>query len=444
MELKAQDAKLTFQIDSGAEISLMSEAQWIQLKSPELQTTNVVPVNFDGSQMKSLGKLSIKFDTIDTPLEFLVVRSSRSHGLIGRDLIDASQSKLACVFASMCDYLPPIKGFKASMSTAQGSAPLKFIKARKVPIHLKDQLDAELTRLQTLGVIEPISFSNHASPVVWVKKANGSYRMCVDFKATLNDSLQSDAYPIPSVEEIFAKIGKSNVFAKIDLACAYWQIELDEDSKKMSVINTHKGLFQVNRLQMGMKNSSAIFQRCMESVLKDIDGVVIYQDDILVCAESRRQLKKRLGLIFKRLEEYDVTLNKEKCVTETESLRFLGFLVSKDGIRPDPELTDKILRAKSPTSQKELASLLGLFTFYGRFVKDFAHLCAPLHDAKHKELFEWSTECEENFQCLKERLTSSPVLQPFVPYKTSVVTVDASLNAIGAVLSQDNHPVLFV
>ena len=109
----------------------------------------------------------------------------------------------------------------------------------------------------------------------------------------MNESLLSDAYPIPSVEEVFAKIGKSTIFAKIDLACAYWQIELDEDSKKMSVINTHKGLFQVNRLQMGMKNSSAIFQRCMESVLKGIEGVVIYQDDIMTCAESPRQLKKR-------------------------------------------------------------------------------------------------------------------------------------------------------
>ena len=208
VELDTQDVKLSFQIDSGAEISLMSETQWTKLNSPALEKTDVVPVNFDGSHMISLGKLSIKFDSIETPLEFLVVRSSREHGLIGRDLIDASQSKLACTFASMCEYLPPIKGFTASMATVRDSAPLKFIKARKVPIHLKDQLVVDLARLQTLGVIEPISFSNHASPVVWVKKTDGTYRMSVDFKATVNESLLSDAYPIPPGEEVFAKIGK--------------------------------------------------------------------------------------------------------------------------------------------------------------------------------------------------------------------------------------------
>lgn len=444
IELSTHGTTLSFQIDSGAEISLMSEVQWKDIGSPILQNSKFVPINFDGTKMITLGKAEIHFDEVERPLQFLVVRSNRQHGLIGRDLIDATQSTLTTTFSSSSEFLPPINGFKASMALAPDSAPLKFIKARKVPIHIKEQLDEELARLEEMGVIEQLSFSDHASPVVWVKKANGTYRMCVDFKATVNEKLQSDAYPIPSVEEIFAKIGKSVLFAKIDLKSAYWQIELDEPSKKLSVINTHKGLFQVNRLQMGMKNSSAIFQRCMESILKNIEGVIIYQDDILVCAESKRQLKKRLGLIFQRLQEQSVTLNKEKCVTETDSLRFLGFLITKDGIKPDPALTEKILKAESPKTQKELSSLLGLFTFYGRFVKDFAQLCAPLHDAKHEDQFKWSDECEDNFQILKERLTSSPVLQPYVPTKTSVVTVDASLNAIGAVLSQDGHPVLFV
>ena len=129
---------------------------------------------------------------------------------------------------------------------------------------------------------------------MWVKKASGRYRMCVDFKATLNANIQSDAYPLPTVEDVFARVGNACKFAKIDLKNAYWQIALDEKAKELSVINTHKGLFCVNRLQMGMKNSSAIFQKCIEQIVKGVPGVVVYQDDVLTSGDSSNQLKNDL------------------------------------------------------------------------------------------------------------------------------------------------------
>ena len=197
---------------------------------------------------------------------------------------------------------------------------------------------------------------------------------------------------------------------------------------------------------MGMKNSSAVFQRCMEQVLKGIPGVIIYQDDVLICAESDRQLKKRLGQVFARLQQSSVTTNKEKCVSATDSLKFLGFIFSESGIQPDPEMTQKIRGLEPPSSPKELASFLGLVTYYGRFIPEFAEICAPLHNAKKVDTadFEWTDECDRSFTRLKEELVSSPVLQPFVMSKDSVVTVDASIKAIGAVLSQEGHPVLYV
>ena len=387
----------------------------------------------------------IAFDVMcRSKIDFLVVRSNREHGLIGRDLIDSDQTQLTCTFNIDSDYLQPIEGFKATIKVKESAEMPKFLKARKVPFHLQAQLDAELQKLQKQGVLEPVSSSNIASPVVWVKKADNSYRLCADFKATLNEKIKPYAYPLPTTEEIFSKVGESTLFAKVDLKSAYHQIELEEEAKKLSVINTHRGLFRFNRLQMGMRNSSAIFQRCMEFVLRGLDGVIAYQDDIMVHAESKRQLKRRLGAILQRLEEYHVTVNKAKCISETDSLKFLGFLFTKDGIKPDPALTERISEAKAPTSAQELASLLGLFTFFGRFVNNFAQLCAPLHDAKQKERFEWTDECDSNFQTLKAKLVSAPVLQPFIPSLESVVTVDASSEAIGAVLQQDDHPVLYI
>ena len=145
------------------------------------------------------------------------------------------------------------------------------------------------------------------------KKTKRRYRMCVDYKATLNKHIQSDAYPLPIVEEIFSRIGNAKIFAKVDLKSAYCQIDLDSQSRGLSVINTAKALYTLNRLQMGLKNASAIFQRCKETILKGISGVIINQDDVLICgAESDNQLKKRIKAVTTRLRERNVTISAEK------------------------------------------------------------------------------------------------------------------------------------
>ena len=289
---------LKFQIDSGSAISVLSKRQWEMLNLPALEETSVTPTNFDGSQIKTYGVLNVEARRDDTVFKakFYVVDSVRDFGLIGRDLIDKQKSNLS-TFA-IDDFLPTIKGFSAPIELIDEGQSLRFCKARTVPVHLKEQLDEELSILERQGIISPLSYSKSASPVVWVRKPNGRYRMCVDFKATMNANIQSDAYPMPTVEEIFARIGNSCKFAKIDLTSAYSQIKLDEHAAELSVINTHKGLFRINRLQMGMKNSSAIFQKCMEQLLKGVPGVIVYQDDVMLCAESDRQLKKRLGCLL--------------------------------------------------------------------------------------------------------------------------------------------------
>lgn len=151
---------------------------------------------------------------------------------------------------------------------------------------------------------------------------------------------------------------------------------------------------------MGMKNSSGVFQKCMEQLLKGVPGVIVYQDDMMLCADSDRQLKNRLGEVYKRLRENSVTVNSEKCIPSSDSLKFLGFVFSAAGIQPDTSLTSKIADADVPKSLIELAAFFGLVTNYGKFCNNFSDLCAP-----------------------------SP---------------DASKKAVGCVMSQDGHPVLYV
>ena len=321
---------------------------------------------------------------------------------------------------------------------------MKFFPARRVPVHLKETINEELTRLQNQGVIVPVDHAQAASPVVWIRNPGGGYRICVDYKVSLNDKICSDAYPVPTMEDIFASLEGAKAFAKIDLKSAYWQIELDEEARKYSVINTTKGLYQFTRLQMGMKNASAIFQRAIETVLKGVQGVVIYQDDVLVHAPTKSQLHKRLDAVKKRLMERNVTVNKDKCVEICNSVKFLGHIFSDKGISPDPSLVSRINDVPTPKNCKELQQFLGLANYFGRLIPKFSEICAPLYDALKDKDFKWTASCQANFEALKNALSSKPVLQPFSLQKESVLSTDASKSAIGGVLQQDNHPVIFI
>ena len=173
------------------------------------------------------------------------------------------------------------------------------------------------------------------------------------------------------------------------------KIELDGRAKELFIISTHKDLFQVGRLQMRMKNFSAIFKRCMEQVLNDIN-YRLSEHDIMVYSYSDCQLKKRLSQVNDHSKEYSVTVNLTKCVSSSASFQFLGFIFGESGIRPDPALTSKTAEVETPSSSRESAGFLGLATYYGRFIPEFADLRAPLHEAEGSKIH-WFEEWEKNF-----------------------------------------------
>lgn len=194
-----------------------------------------------------------------------------------------------------------------------------------------------------------------------------------------------------------------------------------------------------------MKNSSAIFQRTIEKILEHISGLVIYQDDILIHAKSENELAKRVSCVLSRLAQKDVTVNKEKSVLNARSIKFLGYLLSKEGIRPDPEIVSKITSCKPPQNKGELESFLGLINFFGRMIKDFARMTQPLNQLRRKDVpFNWTSKQQLSFEKLLEALSSNPVLQSYSLQDEATVTTDASEKAIGAVLTQDGKPVMFI
>ena len=196
-------------------------------------------------------------------------------------------------------------------------------------------------------------------------------------------------YPIPDMETIFHNLHGASYFRKVNLSDAYYQIELDEDSKEICTINTSQGLFKMCRVPQGLKYSTSIFQNCIESTLKGIRGVVIFQDDVLVYGTTKDQYNKRMLAVKSRLREKIFTINEKKFNSKpVSSVSFLGYSVSNERIAPDPEHVEKIKNPKPPSNMKLLESFVGLANFYGQMKTDFAKKMLTLNEIR-KEEFIW-------------------------------------------------------
>ena len=221
---------------------------------------------------------------------------------------------------------------------------------------------------------------------MWQRKKNGALRLCLELKVHINGKVMDEDYPIPDMETIFHNLHGATYFGEIDLSDAYYQIELDEDAKEICKINTSQGLFKMCRLPEGLKNSSSIFQNCIESTLKGIKGVVIFQDGVLVYGTTKDQYAKRILAVKSRLREKNFTIHEKKSNSKpVSSVSFLGYSVSKEGIAPDPKHVEKIKNAKSPSNVKQLESFVGLANFYGRMMPDFATKMLPLNEIRKED-----------------------------------------------------------
>ena len=212
----------------------------------------------------------------------------------------------------------------------------KYFRARPVPYRLKEKVEIELDRLQNLGIISPVQHTELATPIVPIMKRDGNIRLCGDYKVTVNQSLTPDSYPLPRVEDIFAALQNGKLFTKLDLSQAYQQLPLDEDSKKFTTINTHKGLFQYNRLPFGISTAPSIFQRLMENMLRDLPNVCVYIDDILVSGKNEADHLHNLEQVLAHLTSAGITLKHSKCIFATTSVEYLGHIIDSNGLHPSP------------------------------------------------------------------------------------------------------------
>jgi transposase InsO family protein len=288
-------------------------------------------------------------------------------------------------------------------------------------------------------VIRP-STSPWSSPVVLIQKKDGTPRFCVDYRR-LNLITERDVYPLPRIDDIIDKLAGSRYFSTLDLKAGYWQIPVAEDDKKKTAFITTDGLYEFNVLPFGLSNAPATFQRVINSVLGSLrwDITLVYLDDIIVYSPSFDTHVQHLDRVLTALHAANVRLNITKCSIARKQLDYLGFRITEHGIKPTTTNVKKTLDFPTPTSTKAAYSFVQMAQFYRRFIRDFSSIAAPLHRFKNKNVpFEWSNECQQSFDTLKQKLSQYPLLAFYdgkSPLKLKVNT-DASNIGIGGVLHQ--------
>lgn len=311
---------MKIEIDTGASLTILSECtlreQW-----PELTVlpSRIKLHSYSGEAIPVLGTVDVvvKYGDQTATLPLLVVKGE-GPSLLGRNWLAVLRLDWHEIFwlhnASLKEVpdkhkavfepgLGKVTEYEAKILLDPGATP-KFCIARSVPYFYQERVEKELDRLVEGGMLEPVEHSEWASPIVAVlKQDKPSVRICGDFKQTVNPVSKLDKYPIPKVEDLFAKLAKGKRYTKLDLSQAYLQVPIDEDSKRILVVNTSKALFRYTRLPYGVSSAPGIFQRLMENVLQGIPNVIVYIDDILLMGANEEEHLKTLSLMLDRLEK---------------------------------------------------------------------------------------------------------------------------------------------
>lgn len=360
-------------------------------------------------------------------------------------------SEYADVFALESDSMT-VNNFYTQKLRMKDETPV-YIKNYRMPHSQKEEVNSQVNALLKNDFIEP-STSAYNSPLLLVPKPplNGKkrWRMCLDYRQ-VNKRLVADKLPLPRIEEILDNLGKATCFSKIDLFQGFWQIPLDPASRDITSFNTNDGSFRWKVLPFGLNVSPNSFSRMMAIAFAGMppDKAFLYIDDIIVIGKSEQNHLENLRVVFQTLRQRNLKIHPRKCQFFRPEVTFLGHLCTSKGIFPDPAKRTAIENFPTPYDKDSVRRFVAFANYYRRFVKNFATLTKPMsYLTKKNVLFKWTSECEENFQILKDRLMNPPILAYPDYNKEFIVTVDASDSGCGGVLSQlhgeDDLPIAFI
>ena len=474
--LQMNKKTFNFEVDTGSEDNFCSSDYWIKLGKPPLQPARCRYISATRQDLPVLGVLRVSATLTDqdrTADIDINVTSLPDLNLLGRSAVKtlhidiqkllnnkmpvnkvhtvqqqgSSDQALQKACIELCSEfhelfqpgLGCLKELELEVAFKPDAKPF-FCKPRTVPYAILDDLNQAIDAGIEQGVWEPTQFCEYGTPVVPVRKAllpgqqKAKLRVCGDYSVAVNSQLDTHRHPMPLPEDLMNKLSGSYYFSKIDMADAYQQIKLGPESQRRLALSTHRGVLLQKRLPYGISSAPGYFQEIMEQLTRDLRGVAIYLDDILVSGSSAEEHLQNLRALLKRLQDKGLRCNKRKCSFAQSSVEYLGYTLSRHGVSKGRKV-DAILKMPPPMDVTGVRSFLGSVQFYGKWIPSLSTLAEPLNQLTRKDKpWRWGKAEQSAFQQLKEALCSDNVLAHFDPSQQIGISCDASEVGIGVVL----------
>ncbi|KAL0537094.1 hypothetical protein IC582_026064 [Cucumis melo] len=347
------------------------------------------------------------------------------------------------VFPEELPGLPPHREVEFAIELESGTVPISRAPYRMAPTELKE-LKVQLQELLDKGFIRP-SVSPWGAPVLFVKKKDGSMRLCIDYRE-LNKVTIKNRYPLPRIDDLFDQLQGATVFSKIDLRSGYHQLRIKDGDVPKTAFGSRYGHCEFIVMSFGLTNAPAVFMDLMNRVFrKFLDTfVIVFIDDILIYSKTEAEHEEHLRIVLQTLRDNKLYAKFSKCEFWLKQVSFLGHVVSKAGVSVDPAKIEAVTGWTRPSTVSEVRSFLGLAGYYRRFVENFSRIATPLTQLTRKGApFVWSKACEDSFQNLKQKLVTAPVLTVPDGSGSFLIYSDASKKGLGCVLMQQGKVVVY-
>ncbi|KAG1956972.1 retrotransposable element [Pimephales promelas] len=456
-------------LDSGAEGNFMDFRLAHRLQIPVTPLSHPIIVNaLNGQELPRITHVTeditlitsrnhtelISFFLMDSPLAPVVLGhpwlSRHNPGSTGALTLFPHGSEVADLSNVLAEYhdlkevfsksraasLPPHRSYDCAIELLPGKSPPKG-KLYSLSIPEREAMEKYISDSLASGFIQPSS-SPAGAGFFFVGKKDGSLRPCIDYRG-LNNITVKNSYPLPLMSSAFERLQGASIFTKLDLRNAYHLVRIRKGDEWKTAFNTPRGHFEYLVMPFGLSNSPAVFQALVNNVLRDMvdQFIYVYLDDILIFSSSLQEHVQHVRRVLQRLLENGLFVKAEKCSFHAQSVPFLGYIISSEGLRVDPDKVKAVVDWPSPDSRKALQQFLGFANFHRRFIRNFSQLVAPLTAlTSPRTTFRWSNTAEAVFTNLKSRFVSAPILVTPDPTRQFVVEVDASEVGVGAVLSQ--------